>query len=126
MLCISAGLHWYVYANLKRLLLRDYPKIGKKLAHVALWIFIALDLPFIFIYISGSVHSDITALSRILLYPFLIWQTIMLMWVIILLPFTLFRRLKKLFTNVFQKGHHIRKGNDHVNGSNLELDVVPE
>ncbi len=37
-----------------------------------------------------------TELTRVLLYPFLVWQTIMLMWVIILFPITLWRLLGKL------------------------------
>lgn len=91
------GLHRYVYANLKRVLLRDYPKLGRKLARIALWMFILLDTPFLFIYFRGLFHAEMTILSRVLLYPFLIWQTIMLMWVLILLPITLWRQSMKLW-----------------------------
>jgi hypothetical protein len=99
-LLVSAGLHWYVYANLQRVLLRDYPKLGKRLAKIARWVFILLDTPFVFIYLRGSLHAAMTVLSRVLLYPFLIWQTIMLMWVIILFPITLFRWVKRFGTNL--------------------------
>jgi hypothetical protein len=99
-LLVSAGLHWYVYTNLRRVLLRDYPKLGKRLAKIALWVFILLDMPFFFIYLRGFIHAAMTVLSRVLLYPFLVWQTIMLMWVIILFPITLFRWLKRIGSNL--------------------------
>jgi hypothetical protein len=99
-LLVSAGLHWYVYANLRRVLLRDYPKLGKQLAKIALWVFILLDTPFLFIYLRGFIHAAMTVISRVLLYPFLIWQTIMLMWVLILFPITVFRWLKRIGSNL--------------------------
>src|ERR1035441_5373520 len=91
-LIVSALLHRYVYANLKRVLLRDYPKLGPKLVRIARWTFIALDTPFAFVYFRNQIPSDTAFLTRALLYPFLVWQTIMLMWAIILVPFSIVRR----------------------------------
>jgi hypothetical protein len=99
-LLISTGLHWYVFTNLRRILLRDYPKIGKSLAKIALWAFIGLDSPFLFLYIRGFIHAEMTELTRVLLYPFLVWQTIMLMWVIILFPITIWRMFRKLAVKI--------------------------
>ena len=92
MLLVSTGLHGYVYANLRRVLLRDYPKLGRRLARAALVLFIIMDSPFAFLYYRGDIHADLTVLTRILLYPFSIWQTIMLMWAIVLVPVSLWRR----------------------------------
>ncbi len=100
------GLHWYVFANLKRVLKRDYPKLGRRLVRISLSLFLIMDSPFLFLYFQGSFHSTLTLVSHVLVYPFLVWQTIMLMWVIILLPFTLWRRTKKIATflrNLFDR-----------------------
>jgi hypothetical protein len=123
-LLVSAGLHWYVYTNLRRVLLRDYPKLGKRLAKIALWVFILLDMPFFFIYFRGFIHAAMTMLSRVLLYPFLVWQTIMLMWVIILFPITLFRWLKKIGSNLRATLHRRQDNQDEK--QDIKLKVVPE
>jgi hypothetical protein len=120
-LAISVGMHWYIYTNLRRVLLRDYPKIGKLLAKIALGMFIALDLPFLFIYFRGMSHAALTEVTRMLIYPFLIWQTIMLMWVIILFPQTIWRWLRKLYAFLLLS---VRKQNDRVKGDKIGLEVV--
>ncbi len=126
MLCISAGLHWYVYANLRRVLLRDYQKIGRTLAKIALWMFIILDLPFLFIYFRGLVHAELTMVSRVLLYPFVIWQVLMLMWVLILFPITIWRRLGMIVANVRSSLRHSRKQNAKGNEKEIALDIAAE
>src|ERR1039457_4066738 len=93
-LIVSVLLHRYVYANLKRVLLRDYPRLGPKLVRIVRWVFLALDAPFAFVYFRNQIPSDADFLTRALLYPFLVWQTIMLMWAIILVPFSIVRREK--------------------------------
>jgi hypothetical protein len=93
-LIVSVIFHRYVYANLKRVLLRDYPKLGRRLVRIARWTFIALDAPFIFMYFRNLISGDLIMLTRLILYPFLIWQTVMLMWAVILVPFSIIRREK--------------------------------
>jgi len=117
------GLHRYVYVNLKRVLLRDYPKLGKKLARIAFWMFVMLDTPFLFIYFRGVIHAEMTVLSRVLLYPFLIWQTIMLMWVLILLPITLWRQGLKLWKKM---RNTLPIAHEHKNHKKNGLGVVTE
>ncbi len=126
MLLLSAGMHWYVYANLKRVLLRDYPKIGKTLAKCARWMFVALDMPFLFIYFRGLVHAEMNLLSRVLLYPFVVWQIIMLMWVLILVPISLWRRLRKLVTYLRKPAPRIRMEDKQGNIENISLRVAAE
>ena len=90
-LLISALLHRYVYVNLRRLLLRDYPKLGPRFVSIARILFIVMDSPFLFLYIRSHIHAELATLTRVLLYPFSIWQAVMLMWAIVLLPFSLWR-----------------------------------
>jgi hypothetical protein len=125
-LCISAGLHWYVYANLKRVLQRDYPKIGRTLAKIALWVFILLDTPFLFIYFRGLTHAELAVVSRVALYSFLVWQTIMLMWVLILLPISLWRQIKKLRVPLWNLRQRLRKGVSRRNESEIAMDSMAE
>jgi len=93
---ISVLLHRFVYLNLKRILLRDYPKAGPRLQRIALWSFVAMDLPFAFIFFRGAITAELTLLTRLILYPFSIWQAIMLLWAVILVPVTLIRRREQL------------------------------
>ena len=125
-LFVSAGMHWFVYTNLRRVLLRDYPKIGKKLAKIALWMFIGLDSPFLFIYFRGLTHAALTVLSRILLYPFLVWQTIMLMWALILVPITLWNWLRTPVGKLLRALQSTSKKSNQDNEKNMELDVATE
>ena len=119
-------MHWYVYANLRRVLRRDYPKLGKRLAKIALGMFIVLDMPFFFIYFRGMSHAALTVLTRMLLYPFLIWQTIMLMWVIILFPITAWRWLRKLWAFLLISVQGNRKQDNSKNGKEIVLEVAAE
>jgi len=122
-LLLSAGLHWYVYANLKRVLLRDYPKLGRRLAQCALALFIVMDLPFVFLYLRGSVHGELTSLTRLLIYPFSVWQTIMLMWALVLMPFSLWRKRPVYFRDIIAR---LRKPSSDNDEEEIALEVVTE
>jgi hypothetical protein len=91
-LIVSALLHRFVYANLKRVLLRDYPKSGEKLVRIGRIVFFAMDAPFIYIYFRGGMPQELVVATTWLLYPFAIWQAIMLLWALILAPFAVWRR----------------------------------
>src|SRR5437016_3890976 len=90
-LLVSAALHRYVYANLKRVLLRDYPRWGIRLVRTMMVLFIVMDSPFLFLFLRPRIHADLTMLTRVLLYPFSVWQAIMILWAIILFPMSLVR-----------------------------------
>ena len=75
--------------------------------------FVILDMPFLFIYFRGITHAELAIVSKVLLYPFLIWQTIMLMWVLILLPISAWRllgwlvaRMREIFTGMPERVRH--------------------
>lgn len=123
MLFVSAGLHWYVYANLKRVLLRDYPKLGQRLAKVALALFIVMDLPFAFLFFRGDLHGDLTTVTRLLIYPFSVWQTVMLMWAIVLVPFSLWRRRPLYLRDVIAR---LRKRTDKNEEDEIALEIAAE
>jgi len=107
-LLVSAGLHWYVYANLKRVLLRDYPKLGQRLA---------------FLFFRGDLHGDLTTLTRFLIYPFSVWQTIMLMWAIVLVPFSLWRRRPFYLRDVLSR---MRNRNAEEEEEELQLEIAAD
>jgi hypothetical protein len=95
-LAVSFTLHRFVYLNLKRVLLRDYPKRGERLAKWAKRLFVALDTPFLFLYFRSGMPEEIVRVTTGILYPFAVWQSIMLMWSVVLVPFVLWRRGKSL------------------------------
>lgn len=94
---VSAGLHRFVYVNLKRVILRDYPRLGPRLARYAAALFVVMDTPFVFLFYRNRIRVDVNLLTQLIIYPFSIWQAIMLMWVMILLPFMVWRRGVKRF-----------------------------
>ena len=95
-LLVSVALHRYVYRNLKRMLLRDYPNRGRRLANASRILFIVMDSPFLFLFVRGHIHAELKTVTRFLLYPFSVWQAVMIMWAIVLVPFSLWRRRGKV------------------------------
>ncbi len=91
-LIVSVLVHRFVYGELKRVLLRDYPKSGANLARIGRNLFMVMDAPFLYLYFRGAMSPALMAATTWLLYPFLVWQAILLMWAVILTPFALWRR----------------------------------
>ena len=93
-----------------------------------------MDSPFLFLYIRSHIHAELATLTRVLLYPFSIWQAIMLMWAIVLLPFSLWRhrdwlavpsiaeRLRKLAL----KGHFEDDSLSESEGFQPELEIASD
>jgi hypothetical protein len=115
----SVTLHRFVYSNLKRMLLRDYPKSGARLAKWAKRLFIALDSPFIFLYFRSAMPELFANVTTGILYPFAVWQFTMLMWAVVLVPVVLWRRTKSL--SAFRK-----KSEDDDIEFDGQLEVVTE
>jgi hypothetical protein len=93
---LSTALHRFVYLNLKRVLKRDFPKQAPALTRGARVLFILMDLPFAFIYFQKNIPWEATLLYRVILYPFSIWQAVMIMWSAILVPLSVIRRGRKV------------------------------
>jgi hypothetical protein len=97
-LSISVLLHRFVFLNLKRVLLRDYPKQGPRIAKWLKILFVALDAPFLFLYFRSGMPEIVVRFTTGVLYPFAVWQAVMLMWSAVLVPFVLWRRSKALIS----------------------------
>ena len=123
-LIVSVLLHRYVYANLKRVLLRDYPKLGKRLVRIARWVFIAMDSPFVFVYFRNLITFETDFITRLILYPFLIWQSIMFMWTIILVPFSIVRREKMGVAYIKRWIRNRKPGDGKLQEADLELKIT--
>jgi hypothetical protein len=123
-LVVSVIFHRYVYANLKRILLRDYPKLGPKLVRIARWVFIAMDTPFFFVYFRNLITFETDFITRLILYPFLVWQTIMLMWTIILVPFSIIRREKMGVAYIKRKIRNRKLSKEKFPKNDLGLEIA--
>ena len=94
-LLISVVGHLFVYRNLRRVLVRDFPRQALDLVQYAKYLFILMDLPFIFVYFRNRIDLELTLASKIILYPFAAWQALMILWVGILIPVSLWRNIVK-------------------------------
>src|ERR1043166_6693280 len=87
----------FVYFQLRRILRRDFSERAKKAVPIIRWIFIAMNLPLLFLFFRRNITADIPTLTNMMLYPFTIWEFLMLMWAIILLPVTIYRLIASRF-----------------------------
>jgi hypothetical protein len=90
----------FVYLQLRRLLRKDFPDRAKRMIPIIRWIFIAMNLPLAFLFFRRDIHADIPTLTKIMLYPFTVWEFLMLLWAGILIPVVIIRFLRnRLFRN---------------------------
>ena len=123
---VSAGLHRFVYANLKRVILRDYPKLGSRIVRSFSVLFILMDSPFIFMFFRNRIKYDTTLLTQLLIYPFSVWQAIMIMWGAILIPFVIWRRgLSKAVSRVRDRVRQ-RAEDDDLDGMEPALEIATD
>lgn len=54
-----------------------------------------MNLPLVFLFFRRDIHVDIPTLTNIMLYPFTVWEFLMLMWAFILIPVVLIRFVRK-------------------------------
>jgi len=90
---VLIGAQVFVYFQLRRILRRDFPVWARKNMTVIRWIFISMNLPLLFLFFLRNLKFDTSLLSQILLYPFTLWQFLILLWTLILIPFALIRKL---------------------------------
>jgi len=84
----------FVYFQLRRVLRRDFPERSKRAVPIIRWIFIAMNIPIAFLFFRRDIKADIPTLTIIMLYPFTIWQFLILLWTIILIPVTVCRLIR--------------------------------
>jgi hypothetical protein len=70
---------------------RDFPKHQKSILKIAKGSFIYFDLPFVYIFFWKHITADVSDVTRFLLYPFAVWQMVMLVWAVILVPMGILR-----------------------------------
>ena len=84
----------FVYFQLRRFIRRDFPLFAKKAIPYIKWFFVAMNLPILFLLIRKDIHIDIPMVTNILLYPFTVWEFLILMWTVILIPVVIIRFIR--------------------------------
>jgi hypothetical protein len=85
----------FVYFQLRRLLRKDFPDRTGRITAIIRWIFISMNLPLLFLFFRKYIHADVSILTNILLYPFTVWEFLMLLWAFILIPVVIVRFLRR-------------------------------
>ncbi len=84
----------FVYFQLRRFLRLDFPKFAAKGLPYIKWFFVAMNFPIPFLLFRRDLHLDIPMVTNILLYPFTIWEFLILMWTVILIPVVIIRFIR--------------------------------
>jgi hypothetical protein len=85
----------------------------------------------IFLFFRNHINAELTTISRVLLYPFSVWQAVMLMWAIVLVPVSMWRRrhwlaipmLANRIRRAFGRGNGIDENEEEFQP---ELEVAPD
>ena len=85
----------FVYLQLRKFIRNDFPLRAKKLVPMIRWFFIVMNLPLVFLFFRRDIKSDIPTLTNILLYPFTVWEFVILLWTFILIPVVIWRFIRK-------------------------------
>ena len=99
----------FVFFQLRRLIRRDFPHRAKKAVPVIRWIFIAMNLPILFLFFRRNIQADVSLLTNIMLYPFTIWQFLILLWTLVLLPVVIIRVLRRKKTRNILTPENVKK-----------------
>ncbi|MFI5264678.1 MAG: hypothetical protein ACHQM6_09195 [Candidatus Kapaibacterium sp.] len=85
----------FVYFQFRRLIRKDFPQYARRTVPIIRWIFLLMNLPLVFLFFRRDIHADIPTLTNIMLYPFTVWEFLMLMWAGILIPVVILRFIRK-------------------------------
>jgi hypothetical protein len=88
---VSVSCHVYIFRQFARMIRRDFPGRAGSLLKVAKPLFVYFDLPFIYLFLWKHIPEHPPEVTQFLLYPFTVWQIVMLVWAVILLPIGLVR-----------------------------------
>lgn len=89
---VSAASHRFVFVHVRELIRKDFARRADALIRWTAGIFLVMDLPFAYLFFSRWMAAGHDYLTRALLYPFSLWQALMLFWTaILLLRFVLHR-----------------------------------
>lgn len=93
-------LQWFVYTRLRRIVKRDFPDRADTILRVARWVFVIMNIPVAFLFFRRSLNAELPVLTNIMLVPYTIWQGLMLVWALILIPISVLEAGKKLLRNL--------------------------
>jgi hypothetical protein len=88
---VSVSCHVYIFRQFARMIRRDFPKRQRTVLRIAKAAFIYFDLPFLYIFFWKHISADVSGLTQFLLFPFAVWQMVMLVWAVILVPIAILR-----------------------------------
>lgn len=88
----------FVFFQLRRLVRRDFPQRAKKAVPLIRWIFIVMNLPLLFLFFRRQIPFDVSLLTNVMLYPFTVWQFLILLWTLVLLPVVIVRLFRQKVT----------------------------
>ncbi len=109
-LAISAlliAMQVFVYFNLARLIRRDFPLRAAKVLRIVKWGFVVMNLPIIFLFLRRQIHYELALLTKLILFPFTVWQALIIVWTLILIPVGLYHLFVKLFVTRPRSGRTV-------------------
>jgi hypothetical protein len=121
---ISAASHRFVYVHVRALIRRDFSRWSRTVIRATAGLFILLDLPFIYLFLSKWLASGHDELTRALLYPFSLWQALMLFWTIILLARLFVTRTVRAGTTVVRQVRSLARENPPESGPVIEPEPI--
>ena len=101
---VSAASHRFVYVHAKALVQRDFRKRRQAILRGMAVLFVVMDLPFLYLFFSRWLAAGHDTLTRAVLYPFSLWQALMIFWTVILLVRLVMRRTARAGVSVVRAG----------------------
>jgi hypothetical protein len=91
---LTFGMQYFVFRQLQRLIKKDFPlKITTWIPRIK-WTFILMNIPVAYLFFRRPLKIDVAAITQVMLYPYTIWQFLMMMWLVILTPVVLARMIR--------------------------------
>ena len=101
---VSAVSHRFVYVHARALVRRDFQRRHEAVVRWMAVLFVVMDLPFVYLFFNRWLAPGHDDLTRALLYPFSLWQALMMFWTAILLVRLFVRRTSKVGVSVVRAG----------------------
>jgi len=96
----SMSLHYFVFRQLRRTLRKDFGERASRIIRFFAILFLMMDSPFAILFLLRHISADPASYTKLLFYPFTVWQVVMFVWALVLVPQVLYRvtrsRISKL------------------------------
>ncbi|MBS1903649.1 MAG: hypothetical protein JSS75_08105 [Bacteroidetes bacterium] len=93
-------LQWFVYRQLKKVVVRDFPDRSALIVRIARITFFVMNIPVAFLFFRRQINAQLPVLTNILLVPYTIWQGLMIVWTLILVPIVVWELTSKRLRNL--------------------------